>query len=170
MNIGWQRTKNGLRGGGACLLPLALLCAPMAAMDHPSATPFVRASGTAFTIGGVPFYVTGVNNHYLTFASQGPVVMGTNVVEGNAKAVLTGLAGSQDGLGTEGRYVREVLPRAVVNDLKAALRGQAWAARRAGAIIAGFVLTAFAYARTRLGGVAETHTRYLFSRLRREGA
>ena len=58
-------------------------------------------------------------------------------VEGTAKAVLTCLAGSKDGLGAEGRYVREVLPRAVVNDLGAALRGQTGATRRAGAIIAG---------------------------------
>jgi glycosyltransferase involved in cell wall biosynthesis len=92
------------------------------------------------------------------------------LVEGTAKAVLTGLAGSKDGLGAEGRYVREVLPRAVLNDLGAALRGQTGAARRAGAIIAGLALTAFAYARTRLSGVAEARSRYLFSRVRGWGA
>jgi glucosyl-dolichyl phosphate glucuronosyltransferase len=63
---------------------------------------------------------------------------------------LTGLAGSS-GLGTESRYVREVLPRAVASDLKAALLGRADAAARAGAILVGFALTAFAYARIRLG-------------------
>ncbi|MBN8963501.1 MAG: glycosyltransferase family 2 protein [Rhizobiales bacterium] len=92
------------------------------------------------------------------------------LIEGNAKAVLSGLAGARDGLGSEGRYVREVLPRAVMNDLRAALRGQAGAARRAGAIVAGFALTAFAYARTRLSGAAEMRSRYLFSWGRSGGA
>jgi hypothetical protein len=46
--------------------------------------------------------------------------------------VLTGLAGSRDGLGAEDRYVREVLPRAVASDLRAAMRGKVGAARRAG--------------------------------------
>ncbi|HEU4805941.1 MAG TPA: glycosyltransferase family 2 protein [Nitrobacter sp.] len=85
------------------------------------------------------------------------------LIEGNAKAVLAGLAGSTDGLGAEGHYVRKVLPRAVVKDLRAALRGQTGAARRAGAIIAGFALTAFAYARTRFGGAAEARSRFLLS-------
>jgi hypothetical protein len=42
------------------------------------------------------------------------------------KAALTGLVGSKDGLGAEGRYVREVLPRPVVNDLSAARRDRRW--------------------------------------------
>jgi glycosyltransferase involved in cell wall biosynthesis len=85
------------------------------------------------------------------------------LIEGNAKAVLTSLSGSSDGLGSEGRYVREVLPRAVANDLRAVLRGQAGAARRAGAIVAGLALTAFAYVRTRLGEVAEARSRVIYS-------
>ncbi|MFC0242574.1 glycosyltransferase family 2 protein [Rhodopseudomonas telluris] len=76
------------------------------------------------------------------------------LVEGTAKAVLTRLTGHADGLGAENRYVREVLPRAVARNLVAALRGEPGALGRAGAIVAGFTLTAFAYARTRLGGVA----------------
>jgi glucosyl-dolichyl phosphate glucuronosyltransferase len=88
------------------------------------------------------------------------------LVEGTAKAVLTGLTGSRDGLGAEGRYVREVLPRAVASDLRAAMRGKVGAARRAGAIIAGFALTAFAYAATRLGGAAEALSRHLLSQVR----
>jgi hypothetical protein len=68
------------------------------------------------------------------------------LVEGAAKAALTAIAGS-DGLGTENRYVREVLPRAVI---RALLTG---APRRALAIVAGFSLTAFAYAKVRLQGV-----------------
>jgi glycosyltransferase involved in cell wall biosynthesis len=92
------------------------------------------------------------------------------LVEGAAKAVLADLAGSGDCLGAEGRYVREVLPRAVVADLGAALRGQAGAARRAGAIVAGLALTAFAYARTRIGGGSEALSLNLSSRARGRGA
>lgn len=92
------------------------------------------------------------------------------LIEGNAKAVLRSLSGSGDGLGAEGRYVREVLPRAVLKDLRAALRGQAGAARRAGAIVAGLALTAFAYTRTRLGGVVESRSRYLYAWSRGGGA
>ncbi|WP_256806142.1 MULTISPECIES: glycosyltransferase family 2 protein [unclassified Bradyrhizobium] len=87
------------------------------------------------------------------------------LVEGTAKAVLTGLAGSKDGLGAEGRYVRDVLPRAVASDLRAAMRGKVGAARRAGAIVAGFALTAFAYATTRLGGAAEALSQQVLSRV-----
>lgn len=68
------------------------------------------------------------------------------LIEGAAKAALTAIAGS-DGLGTENRYVREVLPRAVIVAL---LTG---APRRALAITSGLALTAFAYARVRLHGV-----------------
>lgn len=144
MNIGRQRAKNGLRGGGACLLPLAILRAPVAAMDHPPATPFVRTSGTAFTVDGGRFDVTGVNNYYLTFASQGAVTrMLDDAVAMGANVVRTFLQ----------LNARPLRP-----------------ARRAGAIIAGFVLTAFAYTRTRFGAAAEAHTRQLFSRLRRESA
>ncbi|GAB1715084.1 MAG: glycosyl transferase family 2 [Nitrobacter sp.] len=86
------------------------------------------------------------------------------LIEGNAKAVLAGLAGSREGLGAEGRYVREVLPRAVIKNLTAAMRGRTGAARQAGAIIAGLALTAFAYARTRLGIAAEARSSRPFSR------
>jgi glycosyltransferase involved in cell wall biosynthesis len=92
------------------------------------------------------------------------------LIEGTAKAVLADLAGSKDGLGAEGRYVREVLSRAVASDLRAAMHGKVGAARRAGAIIAGFAITAFAYATTRLGGAAEALSRHLLSRVRLWGA
>jgi glycosyltransferase involved in cell wall biosynthesis len=88
------------------------------------------------------------------------------LVEGTAKAGLADLAGSKDGLGVEGRYVREVLTRAVVSDLRAALRGKVGAARQAGAIVAGFVLTAFAYVTTRLGAAAEAWSQHFLSRVR----
>ncbi len=82
------------------------------------------------------------------------------LVEGAAKAALTGLAGSS-GLRAESRYVWRVLPSAVASALKSALRGQDGAAARAGAIVAGLALTAFAYARIRLGS-----TRVLAGQLR----
>ncbi len=65
------------------------------------------------------------------------------LVEGAAKAALAAIAGV-DGLGAENRYVRQVLPRAVVRALASGAPG------RAGAIVAGFALTAFAYVRVRL--------------------
>ena len=71
MEICWQRIRGELRG--ACLLSLALLLTSAAAADRSPETPFVRASGTAFILDGKPFFVTGVNNHYLTFASQNEV-------------------------------------------------------------------------------------------------
>jgi glucosyl-dolichyl phosphate glucuronosyltransferase len=58
----------------------------------------------------------------------------------------------------------------VANDLRAAMRGKAGAARRAAAIVAGFALTAFAYATTRLGAAAEALSRRLLSRVRVWGA
>ncbi|HEX6391147.1 MAG TPA: glycosyltransferase family 2 protein, partial [Solirubrobacteraceae bacterium] len=52
-------------------------------------------------------------------------------LEGAAKAVLTGLTGTDAGLASERRYLRSVLPRAVVRELAAGR------VRRAGAIVAG---------------------------------
>lgn len=99
MEICWQRIRGELRG--ACLLSLALLLTSAAAADRSPETPFVRASGTAFTLDGKPFFVTGVNNHYLTFASQNEVTrvlddavaMGANVV----RIILQPVTGSRDG-------------------------------------------------------------------------
>jgi len=99
MEICWQRIRGELRG--ACLLSLALLFTSAAAADHSPETPFVRASGTAFVLDDKPFFVTGVNNHYLTFASQSEVTrvlddavaMGANVV----RTILQPVTGSRDG-------------------------------------------------------------------------
>jgi glycosyltransferase involved in cell wall biosynthesis len=74
------------------------------------------------------------------------------LVEGAAKATLAAIAGT-DGLGAENRYVREVLPHAVVRALASGTPG------RAGAIVAGFALTAFAYARIRLRSMVRTRAR-----------
>ena len=35
---------------------------------------FVQTSGTMFTLADKPFYITGVNNHYLTYGTEGEVL------------------------------------------------------------------------------------------------
>jgi mannan endo-1,4-beta-mannosidase len=104
MIVGWQRAKNGLRNAGLRVLVFALLAAPAAvsAADDPSARSFIKTSGTQFTVDGRPFFVAGVNNHYLTFASQDEVtrvlddavVMGANVVRSFLQPVIGSLDGS----------------------------------------------------------------------------
>jgi glycosyltransferase involved in cell wall biosynthesis len=71
-------------------------------------------------------------------------------VEGNAKAVLAGLAGTSDGLSTERSYVCSALPRALVRELGFALRGRPGSLGRAGALVLGLGVTTAAYARTRI--------------------
>lgn len=66
-------------------------------------------------------------------------------LEGSAKAILRGLTGPQSGLASERAYATSVLPRAVLRELGAALRGDVWGLARAGAIVAGLSLTTFAY-------------------------
>jgi mannan endo-1,4-beta-mannosidase len=101
----WQPAKSERRErrGGAWALAFALLVMPIAdaAADRPSA-PFVTTSGTQFTLDGRPFYVTGVNNHYLTSGSPPEVVrvlddaaaMGANVVRTYLHPVIGSLDGS----------------------------------------------------------------------------
>jgi glucosyl-dolichyl phosphate glucuronosyltransferase len=67
------------------------------------------------------------------------------VVEGTSKAVLADVTGAGDGLSTERRYVRSVLPRAVVRDLVAGIRGRWDGFARAAAILAGLAITTGAY-------------------------
>src|ERR1700716_758563 len=108
MNVGWQRAKNGRRGAGLQRLGLGVLglallsaSASVSAADDPTAGSFIKTSGTAFTLDGRPFLVTGVNNHYLTFASRDEVnrvlddaaAMGANVV----RIFLQPAIGSLDG-------------------------------------------------------------------------
>jgi hypothetical protein len=71
-------------------------------------------------------------------------------VEGDAKARLTRLAGTQDGLRSERAYVVSVLPRAVLRELSAGVRGERDGLARAGTIIVGLAVTTLAYLRTRL--------------------
>ncbi|MER8824350.1 cellulase family glycosylhydrolase [Mesorhizobium sp. M0991] len=104
MIIGWQRAKNGLRNAGLRVLVFALLFIPAAvsAADNLSPASFIRTSGTAFTVDGRPFFVTGVNNHYVTFGSQDEVIrvlddavaIGANVVRIFLQPVIGSLDGS----------------------------------------------------------------------------
>src|SRR5882757_485091 len=104
MIVGCQRAKNGLRNAGLRVLVFALLSAPAAvsAADDASATSFIKISGTAFTLDGAPFPVTGVNNHYLTYGSRNEVTrvlddavaMGANVVRTFLQPAIGSLDGS----------------------------------------------------------------------------
>lgn len=104
MIVGWQRTKFRLRNAGLQVLVFALLsalAAVSAAEDSP-ATSFIETSGTDFTLDGRPFFVTGVNNHYLTFGSQAEVTrvlddakaIGANIVRTFLQPVIGSLDGS----------------------------------------------------------------------------
>lgn len=63
---------------------------------------FVRTAGTHFTLAGKPFFVAGVNNHYLTFGSRAEVLrVLDDAVALNANVVRTFLQpviGSPDGV------------------------------------------------------------------------
>jgi hypothetical protein len=71
-------------------------------------------------------------------------------VEGNAKAVLAGLAGTSDGLSSERAYVYSALPRAFAREVGSALRGRSGSVGRAGALVLGLGVTTAAYARRRI--------------------
>jgi glucosyl-dolichyl phosphate glucuronosyltransferase len=81
------------------------------------------------------------------------------VVEGAAKALLSRIAGGDDGLRSERAYVRSVLPAAVLRELGSALRGRPSGLARAAAITAGLTITAAAYARASCALVARSTTR-----------
>lgn len=105
MIIEWQRAKYGLRRAWLCALVFAFVSVPAvaSAADDPSATSFIETSGTHFTLDGRPFFVTGVNNHYLTYGSQDEVTrvlddavaMGANVVRTFLQPVIGSLDGSK---------------------------------------------------------------------------
>lgn len=71
--------------------------------------------------------------------------------EGRSKALVSALAGPQQALSTERTYTTRTLPAGVVGGLRSAVTGDPAGARRAWAVCEGFVLTAAAYARGRLG-------------------
>jgi glucosyl-dolichyl phosphate glucuronosyltransferase len=66
--------------------------------------------------------------------------------EGLSKALVAQLVGAQDGLASERNYTRRTLPQGVLRNALTALRyGEAGAAGRAGALIAGLVMTTAGY-------------------------
>ena len=71
-------------------------------------------------------------------------------IEGEAKALLVHITGSEQALRTERDYVRSVLPRAVGRELRGAVRGHPRRLGRAAAIIAGLAVSVAAYVSTRL--------------------
>jgi D-aspartate ligase len=53
----------------------ATLILPLIMSSGSEASPdFVLISGAMFTLAGKPFFITGVNNHYLTFGTEGEVL------------------------------------------------------------------------------------------------
>jgi GT2 family glycosyltransferase len=71
--------------------------------------------------------------------------------EGLAKAALVVGTGTSAGLESERRYIRRVLPSAVLRALAAGARGDRGGAGRAAAIIVGLAYTAVGYLRGRVG-------------------
>ncbi len=65
--------------------------------------------------------------------------------EGQSKAMVVKLAGARAGLERERRHVAAVLPRAVLNDLRRAVKGEPRAALRAGATVVGIAVVAAGY-------------------------
>ncbi len=104
MMIAWERVKDRLRNAALHVLLFTFLSVPagVSAADNLSPASFVKTSGTEFTVGGRPFFVTGVNNHYVTFGSRDEVIrvlddavaMGANVVRIFLQPVIGSLDGS----------------------------------------------------------------------------
>jgi hypothetical protein len=65
--------------------------------------------------------------------------------------MLAHVSGADDGLRTERRYVRSVLPRAVFRDLMAGVRGRSEGFAQAAAIVVGLAITTGAYVCTLAG-------------------
>jgi GT2 family glycosyltransferase len=70
--------------------------------------------------------------------------------EGLSKAVVAGLAGSRQALAAERVHALRTLPRGLLAALRDAASGQAAAALRAGAIVAGLAITTAGYVRGRM--------------------
>jgi mannan endo-1,4-beta-mannosidase len=79
---------------------IMLLCATFASAAEPNA-PFVKATGTSFSVDGKPFFIMGVNNHYLSYGTESEVkevlddavALGANVI----RTFLVPVIGSLDG-------------------------------------------------------------------------
>lgn len=103
--------------------------------------------------GGFWLFCPEQRVHHLVTAERAtwPYFVRRCRLEGASKAILRELSGPQTGLDRERRYVTSVLPRAVLRELGAALRGDVWGLARAGAIVAGLSLTSWSYLTGRRG-------------------
>ena len=72
--------------------------------------------------------------------------------EGRSKAILARLEGTTRGLSSERSYATRVLPSGVLRGLRDLLRGDWGGALRAGAIVAGLLITTIGYASGRVRG------------------
>lgn len=101
--------------------------------------------------GGRWIYVPDARVHHVVPATRATwsYFVSRCQMEGNSKAVLAGLAGTQQGLASERRYVRSILPRAVLRETAHGARGDRAALGRAASIVAGLGITAWAYFRGR---------------------
>jgi GT2 family glycosyltransferase len=74
------------------------------------------------------------------------------VAEGRSKARVARSVGQAAALSSERDYLRRALPRALVGDVRTTLAGDAAGLRRAGAVVAGTLLTGVGYLLERAGG------------------
>ncbi|HEX8417242.1 MAG TPA: cellulase family glycosylhydrolase [Methylobacterium sp.] len=94
--------SRSLRFGLALCAAWAISAGGIRAQSPEVAPSFVARSGTTFTLDGRPFYVAGVNNHYLAFASRQEVIrvldnavaMRANVVRTFIQPVIGSFDGS----------------------------------------------------------------------------
>jgi hypothetical protein len=87
-----------LQTSGLRILVFSLLSASTASASatNPPATAVVRTSGMEFAMDGKMFFVTGVNNHHLTFGSHDEV---THVLDAAEAGAASRAAGIIAGLG-----------------------------------------------------------------------
>lgn len=102
--------------------------------------------------GGRWLYVPEARVHHVVHRSRmtWSFFVGRCRMEGRSKAVLTELADTERGLASERRYVRSVLPRAVLRELRRGVGGDRAGFQQGGAIVAGLTITAAAYLRGRI--------------------
>lgn len=77
--------------------------------------------------------------------------------EGLAKAALTTVSGSADGLSSERAYTARTLPRGVARHLRDAIAGDHAGARRSLTVVAGLLITSGGYARGKLQSHVNGH-------------
>jgi len=76
-------------------------------------------------------------------------------LEGQSKAIISRLLGTQDGLSAESSYTLKVLPLGVLRGIGEALRGDLSGLQRSGAIVIGLTTTMVSYLQARFRNVVE---------------